>query len=99
VADTLSQKYEAPPPEAPKPEVCHLTLTSFPLAFLELGQLQREDHVLAGITAKLERGNNVQNHSLSRGTLYCRASKRRGLRVVFTAAAIPMVIAYFHDPR
>ena len=70
--------FEVPPREAPNPEVCHLTLTAFPLAFQELGKLQREDPVLAAIIAKLERGDNVPKYSLSRGTLYCRASKRRG---------------------
>jgi hypothetical protein len=96
VADTLSRMFEAPPPEAPNLEVCHLTVTAFPLAFQELGQLQREDPVLASIIAKLERGD-VWNYSLSKGTLYCRASKRRGQKLVVTAAAIPTVFAYFHN--
>jgi hypothetical protein len=39
----------------------------------------------------------VQNHSLSTGTLYCRASKRRGHRLVVLAAATSMVFAFFHD--
>jgi hypothetical protein len=97
VADTLSRMFEAPLPEAPNPEACHLTLTAFPLALQELGQLQREDPVLAGIIAKLERGDNVQNYSLSRGTLYYSAGKRHGEKLVVPAAAIPMVFAYFHD--
>ena len=97
VADTLSRMFEAPPPEVPNPEVCHLTLTAFPLAFQEPGQLQREDPVLAGIIAKLERGDNVWNYSLSKGTLYCRTSKTRGQKMVVPAAAISMVFAYFHD--
>jgi hypothetical protein len=71
VADTLSRMFEAPLPEAPKSEICHLTLTAFPLAFQELGQLQRQDTVLGDIIAKLERDDNVQNYSFSRGTLYC----------------------------
>ena len=87
VADTLSRMFDAVLHEAPNPEVCHLTLTAFPLAFRELGQLQREDTVLAGIIAKLERGENVQNYFLSRGTLYC----------IVPVAAIPMVFAFFHD--
>jgi len=78
VTDTLPRMFDAPLPEAPNPEVCYLTRIAFPLAFQELGQLQREDPVLAGIIAKLERGDNVQNYSLSRGTLYFRTSKRRG---------------------
>jgi hypothetical protein len=53
--------------------------------------------VLGDIIAKLERGDNVQNYSLSRGTLYCRASKRRGLKLVVPAAAVPMVFTYFLD--
>jgi hypothetical protein len=97
VADTLSRMFEAPLSEAHEPEICHLTLTSFPLAFQELGQLQREDTVLADIIAKLERGDNIPNYSFSRGTLYCRASKRRGLKLVVPAVAIPMVFTYFHD--
>ena len=48
--------FDVPPTEAPNPEVCHLTLTAFPLAFQELGKLQTEDPVLANIIAKLERG-------------------------------------------
>jgi hypothetical protein len=97
VADTLSHMFEAPLPEAPELEICHLTLTAFPLAFQELGQLQREDTVLADIIAQLEGGNNVQHYSLSRGTLYCRTSKRRGLKLMVPAAAIPMVFTFFHD--
>jgi len=89
--------FEAPLPEATNPEACHLTLTAFPLVFQELGQLQREDPVLAGIIAKPERGDNVQNYSLSRGTLYCSAGKRRGEKLVVPAAAIPIVFAYFYD--
>jgi hypothetical protein len=96
VANTLSWMFEGPLPEAPNPEVCHLNLTAFPLAFQELGQLQREGPVLASIIAKLEEGDNVQNYSLSKGTLYCHASKRRGQNLVVPAAAIPMVLAYFH---
>jgi hypothetical protein len=51
VADTLSRMFEAHLQEAPNPEVCNLTLTAFPLAFQELGKLQREDSVLAGVIA------------------------------------------------
>jgi hypothetical protein len=45
VADTLSRMFEIPPPGAPNPEVCHLTLMAFPLAFQELGKLQRRSGV------------------------------------------------------
>ena len=96
VANTLSQMFEGPLPEAPNLEVCHLNLTAFPLAFQEMGQLQREDPVLAGIIAKLEGGDNVRNYSLSKGTLYCHAINRRGQKLVVPTAAIPMVLAYFH---
>jgi hypothetical protein len=41
VADNLSRIFEAPLPEEPDPEICRLTLTAFPLAFQELGLLQR----------------------------------------------------------
>jgi len=61
--------FESSSPEVPNQVVCHLALTTFPLAFQELGQLQREDSVLAGIMAKLERGDKVDNYSLSKGTL------------------------------
>jgi len=97
VADTLSRMFDALLHEAPIPEVCHLTLTALPLVFRGLGQLQREDPVLAGIIAKQERGDNVRNYSLSRGNLYCRASKRRGQKLVVPVAAIPMVFVCFHD--
>jgi hypothetical protein len=66
VADTLSRMFEVPRPEAPNPDVCHLTLT----AFQELGNLQREDPGLAAIIAKLERGDNVPKYSLSKGIFF-----------------------------
>jgi hypothetical protein len=43
--------FEAPLQEAPILEVCNLTLSAFPLAFQELGKLQREDPVLADVIA------------------------------------------------
>jgi hypothetical protein len=97
VADTLSRMFGAPLPETPNPEVCHLTLTDFPLVFQELGKLQREDPVLAGIIAKLESGDNVPNYCLSKSTLYGSAGKRHGQKLVVPAAAVPMVFVYFHD--
>ena len=89
--------FESSSPEVPNQVVCHLALTTCPLAFQELGQLQREDSVLAGIMAKLERGDKVDNYTLSKGTLYCLSSKGHGQMLVVPAAAIPMVFAYFHD--
>jgi len=63
----------------PNQVVCHLALTTFPLAFQDLGQLQREYSVLAYIIVKLEIGDKFDNYSLSEGTLYCRSNKGRGL--------------------
>ena len=38
-ADTLSRKFESSSPEVPNQVVFHLTLTTFPLAFQDRGQL------------------------------------------------------------
>jgi hypothetical protein len=45
----------------------------------------------------LERGDKVENYSLSKGILYCRSSKGQRLKLVVPATATPMVFAYFHD--
>jgi hypothetical protein len=97
VADTLSRMFDSSSPDVPNQVSCHLTHTNFPLAFQELGQLQRQDSELADIIAKLERGDKFDNYSLSKGTLYCRSSKGRGQKLVVPAVATPMVFAYFHD--
>jgi hypothetical protein len=46
---------------------CHLVLTDFPLAFQELGRLQREDPALAGIVAQLEKGDILGGTPWQRG--------------------------------
>jgi hypothetical protein len=97
VADTLSRTFESSSPEVLNQVACLLALTTLPLAFQELGQLQRQDSVLADITAKLNKGNKVNNYSLSKGTRFCCSSKGRGQKLVVPAAAIPMVFAYFHN--
>jgi hypothetical protein len=97
VADNLSRMFDSSSPVVPNQVSYHLTLTNFPLAFQELGQLQQRDSELADIFAKLERGNKFDIYSLSKGTLYCRSSKGRGQRFVVPAAAILMVFAYLHD--
>ena len=51
VADTLSGMFESSASETPNQVECHLTLTNFPLAFQELGQLQKDDPVLTGVLA------------------------------------------------
>jgi hypothetical protein len=66
VADTLSRVFDSSPPDKPSQAVCNLALTAFPLAFQELGQLQREDSVLANVIGKLERGKQVDLYSLSK---------------------------------
>jgi hypothetical protein len=96
-ADILSRMFEPSPAEVPNQTTCHLALITFPLAFKELGQLQREDAVLADIIAKLERRDKVGNYSLSRGTVYFRSGKGHVQKLVVPAAVIPMVCAYFHD--
>jgi len=45
IADTLSRMFESSSSEVPNQAVCHIALTTFPLAFQGLGQLQREDSV------------------------------------------------------
>ena len=77
----------------------HLMLTEFPLAFQELGQLQQDNHTLAGIVAQLEKSDMVDGYSLSKGILYCRPKKRGDPKLVVPTAAIPMVFAYFHESQ
>jgi hypothetical protein len=89
--------FESSSLEVPNHVTCHLALTAFPLAFQDLGQLQRQDSVLADIIAQLERGDKVENYSLSKGNLYCFSIKGRGQEIVIPAAAIRMAFAYFHD--
>jgi hypothetical protein len=95
-AHTLSRMFDSSSPDVPNQVSYHLTLTNFPLAVQQLGQL-REDSELADIIAKLERRDKFDNYCLSNGTLYCRSSKGRGQSLVVPAAATPMVFAYFHD--
>jgi hypothetical protein len=93
VVDTLSRMFDSSSPDVPNQVSCNLALTAFSLVFLELGQLQKQDSVLADIIAKLERGDKVDNYSLSKGTLYRRSCNGRGQKLVVPAAAIPMVFA------
>jgi hypothetical protein len=74
-----------PPDEVPNQVSCQLTLTNFPLAFLELGQLQRQVVVLNDIMDKLGHGDAVENYVLSQGTLYWSHKRGRGRKlVIFT---------------
>jgi hypothetical protein len=76
VTDTLSRTFDSSSlPDVPNQVSCHLALIAFPLSFREHGQLQRQDSVLADIIAKLDRGDKVDNYSLSKGTLYCPSLK------------------------
>jgi hypothetical protein len=53
--------------------------------------------VLAGVVAQLEKGENVGNYCLSKGTLYCRSRSGREPNLVVPAAATSMVFTYFHE--
>jgi hypothetical protein len=92
-----SSMFESSSLEVPNHVTCHLAHPTSPLAFQDLGQLQRQDSVLADIIAQLQRGDKVENYSLSKGTLYCFSSKGRSQKIVVPAAAIPTVFAFFHD--
>jgi hypothetical protein len=63
VADTLSRMFQTPPVEEASVS-CGFTLTEFPLAFLDLKQLQLQDPVLVDFKSKLERGEEVENYEL-----------------------------------
>ena len=97
LADTLSRMFESPTSDSVEQVESHLVLTDFPLAFQELAQLQWEDPTLAGSVAQLEKDYMVGGYTLSKGILYCHSSKRGDPKLVVTAAAIPMVFAYFHE--
>jgi len=97
VTDTLSRMFDSHISDSANHIESHLVLTEFPLAFQELGQLQQEDPTLAGIVAQLEKCDMVDGYSLSKGILYCRLKKRGDPKLVVPTAAIPMVIAYFHE--
>jgi hypothetical protein len=53
VVDTLSRMFETPPVEEVSVS-CGVTLTEFPLEFLDLKQLQFQDPALVDIESKLE---------------------------------------------
>ena len=97
VADTLSRMFESPGSEAPNLVECHLALMKFPLAFQDLGELQKEDLVLAGIVAQIEKGENVGNYFLSKGILHCRSRSGKDPKLVVPAVATSMVFTYFHE--
>ena len=97
VADMLSRMFESPVSEGPNLVECHLALTKFPLAFQDFGELQKEDSVLAGVVAQLEKGENVGNYLLSKGILYCQSRSRRDPKIVVPTMATSMVFTYFHD--
>ena len=96
VADTLSRMFESSTSETPNQVECHLTLTNFPLALHELGQLQKNP-VLTVVVAQLEKGENVGNYFLSKGILYCRSRSGKEPNLVFPTSAISMVFTYFHE--
>jgi hypothetical protein len=83
--------------ETPNQVESYLTFTNFPLAFRELGQLQKEDPVLKGVVAQLEKGESFDNYFLSKGILYCRCRSGREPKLVVPAAATSMVVIYFHE--
>ena len=63
VSDVLSRTFESSLPEGPNQVACLLALTTFPLAFQELGQIQRQDSVLAGIISKADKDDKVYNYA------------------------------------
>jgi hypothetical protein len=97
VADALSRMFETPSDEVVNQVSCSLTLTNFPLAFHELSELQRQDHELAGIMGRLDRGEVVEGYLLKRGTLYWISRRGRDKKLIVPTAVIPMVFEYFHN--
>ena len=75
----------------------NLTLTNFPLTFHELGQLQKEEPVLTGLVAQLEKGENVGNYFLSKWILYCQSRSGRKAKFVVPAAATSIVFTFLHE--
>ena len=69
----------------------------FPLAFEELGRIQRENPELLDIIQKLERKEPCRQYVLSRGVLHCPARNDGRQKIVVPTAAVPMVFAYFHN--
>jgi hypothetical protein len=96
VADTLSRMFESSTSETLNQVECHITLTNFPLAFHDVGQLQKEDPVLTGVVAQLENSKNIGNYFLSKGILYCQSRSEREPKLVVAAVATSIVCTYFH---
>jgi hypothetical protein len=97
VADALSRMFDTPPDEVPNQVSCQLTLTNFPLAFVELSHLQRQYVELNDIMDKLGQGDTVENYVLSQCNRYWAPKRGRGRKLVVPVAAVPMVFSYFHD--
>ena len=74
-----------------------LAFTKFPLAFQDLGELQKADPVLAGVVVQLEKNEKVGNYFLSNGILYCRSRSGREPKLVVPAAATYMVFTFYHE--
>jgi len=71
-------------------------LTTLPLAFQKLIELQYQDYELAEAIAKLEKGESVSKYSLSKGVLYCRASARCRPQIVVPRVIVPTLFEWFH---
>jgi hypothetical protein len=96
VADSLSPMFEGHDVSEVSCPVSSI-LTSFPIAFQELGELQRQDVELKAIIERLERSESVPKYSLSK-RIFCFSGRARSERkIVLPMATVDMVFQYFHS--
>jgi hypothetical protein len=96
VGPKTSQLLEGLPSQEEEVVVCNAVLNGFPLAFQDLGNLQRQDPELEKITVRLEKGEGVPGYSLSRDVLCWVPSRGGGQKIVVPTAAVHMICEYFH---
>ena len=96
IADTLSHMFmEEQSSYVDSQDRCNV-LTSCPMAFEELGDLQRADQELSNIIGFLEKGQVVPHYQLHKGILCYVSARGQERKIVAPTAAVPMIFEYFH---
>ena len=96
IADTLSRMFTEEQSNFVEGQESCDVLTSCPMAFEELGELQRADQELCKIIESLENGQVVSRYQLYEGILCYVSARGQERKIVVPSAVVPMTFYFFH---